>query len=128
MTKTDDNVNAVRLMKEFDKRVTYQQIRTSLDISMSQVHKILHKYFAVRKLCSRCIPCNLTEAQKLNCVNWCREIMQRFGGGDSNADVGIGYSLTHAEEWGGCRLTSGAGPRFRAERRLTAVLVLGDFV
>ncbi|GBP84736.1 hypothetical protein EVAR_64631_1 [Eumeta japonica] len=77
---TEYNISDVRFMIETDKRVTYQQIRTILGIGMSQMHKILHEYLAVRKLCIRWIPHNLTEAQKLCHINWYREIMQRFAG------------------------------------------------
>ncbi|GBP95880.1 hypothetical protein EVAR_67703_1 [Eumeta japonica] len=52
---------------------------------MSQVHKMLHEYLAVRMLCTRWTPHNLTDAQKLRHINWCRGMMQRFAGGDSNA-------------------------------------------
>ncbi|GBP63119.1 hypothetical protein EVAR_98107_1 [Eumeta japonica] len=37
---TEDDVSAVRFMIETDKRVTYQQIRTSSGIGISQMHKI----------------------------------------------------------------------------------------
>lgn len=93
---TEDNISVVRRMIETDKRVTYQQIRTSLGIGMSQVHKILHEHLAVRKLCARWIPHNLTEAQKLRRVDWCREMIQKFNGGDSNAVFDI---LTGDESW-----------------------------
>ncbi|KAJ0171150.1 hypothetical protein K1T71_013349 [Dendrolimus kikuchii] len=83
-------------MLETDPRVTYQQIRTSLGIGMTQVHKILHKHLAVRKLCARWIPHYLTEAQKLRRVDWCREMIQRFNGGDSKAVFDI---LTGDESW-----------------------------
>ncbi|GBP29575.1 hypothetical protein EVAR_79124_1 [Eumeta japonica] len=53
MARTDDNIGAVRLTIKTDKRVGYQLIRTSLGIGMSQMHKILHEYLAVRKLCTR---------------------------------------------------------------------------
>ncbi|GBP12874.1 hypothetical protein EVAR_6183_1 [Eumeta japonica] len=39
----------------------------------------------VKKFCTRWIAHNLTDAQKLCRINWCREMMQRFAGGDSNA-------------------------------------------
>ncbi|GBP18631.1 Putative uncharacterized protein FLJ37770 [Eumeta japonica] len=50
---TEDTIGAVQLMIETDKRVTYQQIQTTLGIGMSQVHKILHEDLAVKKLCTR---------------------------------------------------------------------------
>ncbi|GBP76864.1 hypothetical protein EVAR_87251_1 [Eumeta japonica] len=74
---TEDNISVVRPMIEIDKRVTYQQIWTSLGIDMNQVHKILHKYLTARKLCTRWIPHNLIEAQKLGHVNWWREMKQK---------------------------------------------------
>ncbi|GBP27602.1 Putative uncharacterized protein FLJ37770 [Eumeta japonica] len=61
---TEDNISAVRLMIETFKRVIWRQIRISLDIGISRVHKILHDHLAVRKLCIRWISHNLTEAQK----------------------------------------------------------------
>lgn len=93
---TEDNISVVRGMIETDKRVTYQQIRASLGIGMSQVHKILHEHLAVRKLCARWIPHNLTEAQKLRRVDWCREMRERFNGGDSNSVFDI---VTGDESW-----------------------------
>ncbi|GBP42961.1 hypothetical protein EVAR_96458_1 [Eumeta japonica] len=50
---TEDIISAMRLMIETGKRVAYQQIRTSLDIGMSQVYEILHEHLAVRKPCTR---------------------------------------------------------------------------
>ncbi|GBP40698.1 hypothetical protein EVAR_36434_1 [Eumeta japonica] len=62
MLTTEDNISAVRRMIETDKRVTYQQSQTNLGIRMSQLHKILHEHLPVRKLCTRWIPHNLSEA------------------------------------------------------------------
>ncbi|GBP76212.1 hypothetical protein EVAR_74694_1 [Eumeta japonica] len=45
---TEDNISAVQLMIETGKKMTNQQIRTSLGIAMNQVHKILHEHLAVR--------------------------------------------------------------------------------
>ncbi|XP_052753346.1 histone-lysine N-methyltransferase SETMAR-like [Galleria mellonella] len=93
---TEDNISVVRHMIETDKRVTYQQIRASLGIGMSQVHKILHEHLAVRKLCARWIPHNLTEAQKLRRVDWCNEMHERFNEGNSNSVFDI---VTGDESW-----------------------------
>ncbi|CAH2108305.1 unnamed protein product [Euphydryas editha] len=54
-TTTEDNISVVRRMIEIDKRVTYQQIRTNLGISRSQVYRILHKHLVVSKVCARWI-------------------------------------------------------------------------
>ncbi|GBP21903.1 hypothetical protein EVAR_7116_1 [Eumeta japonica] len=60
---------------------------------MNQVRKILHEHLTVKKLCTRWIPHNLTEAQKLHGVNWCREMI---AGGDSNTVDNI---VTGDESW-----------------------------
>ncbi|GBP62556.1 hypothetical protein EVAR_21928_1 [Eumeta japonica] len=51
---------------------------------MRKVYKILHEHLALRKFYTPWISHNLTEAQKLHSVNWCREIMQRLTGVVSN--------------------------------------------
>ncbi|GBP15476.1 hypothetical protein EVAR_9260_1 [Eumeta japonica] len=65
----ENNMSAVRLMIETDKKMTFQQIQISLGIGTSQMHKIFHTYVAVRKLCTRWILYSVTEAQKLCRVN-----------------------------------------------------------
>ncbi|GBP82129.1 hypothetical protein EVAR_62182_1 [Eumeta japonica] len=85
MATTEDNISTVRLIIEIDKGMTHQQNWTSLGIGVNQVHKVFHEYLAVRKLCTRWIPNNLTDAQKLRRINYCREMMQRFAGGDLSA-------------------------------------------
>ncbi|GBP06622.1 hypothetical protein EVAR_72570_1 [Eumeta japonica] len=58
------NVNAVRRMIETDRNMTYNESRASLGLDVSQIQSILHKYLGMKKLCSRKIPHNLSEAQK----------------------------------------------------------------
>ncbi|GBP32700.1 Metal transporter CNNM2 [Eumeta japonica] len=62
----DKNIDDVRRMIKTDRHVTYYKIRVSLGIGMSQIQSILHKHSAKKKLCSRWIPHNFTEAQKKN--------------------------------------------------------------
>ncbi|KAG5310828.1 SETMR methyltransferase, partial [Acromyrmex insinuator] len=57
------NVDAVREMIERDRHMTYREIQVSLGIDMKAIHTILHDHLNVRKLCSRWIPHDLTEAQ-----------------------------------------------------------------
>ncbi|GBP59095.1 hypothetical protein EVAR_48071_1 [Eumeta japonica] len=49
MATTEDNISAVWLMIETNKRVIYRQIRTSSGIGMSQVHQTLHEHLACRR-------------------------------------------------------------------------------
>lgn len=93
---TEENINAVRLMIEAEKRTTYQQIRASLGIGMSQVQTILHDHLKVRKLCARWIPHDLTEEQKLCRVKWCRQMLKKFNSGLSN---GVFDIVTGDETW-----------------------------
>ncbi|GBP03823.1 hypothetical protein EVAR_2521_1 [Eumeta japonica] len=79
-------MSTVRLMIKTDKGVTYQQIRTSSGIGMSQVHKILHEHLALRELCTGNL---IIRRSKTPCLNWCCEIMQRFSGGELNAMYAI---------------------------------------
>ncbi|GBO99486.1 Mariner Mos1 transposase [Eumeta japonica] len=95
----EDNINDVQRIIETDERVTYQQIRTSLCIGTNKLYNILHEYLTVRKLCARWIPYNLNEVQKLRLVNWCREIIQLFAGGDSDPVYDM---ITSDEIWVYC--------------------------
>ncbi|GBP67219.1 hypothetical protein EVAR_47780_1 [Eumeta japonica] len=80
-------------MIETDRRVIYHEIRTSLGISMSQPQSILHKYWGMKKLCSRWIPHNFTEVQKTDRVTWWNAMLTRFKEGASNLvqDIVTGY-------------------------------------
>ncbi|GBP71570.1 hypothetical protein EVAR_42035_1 [Eumeta japonica] len=67
---------------------------TSIMFSVSNVLGL-----GVRKLCTRWIPHNLTEARKLRHVNWCFETMQIFASGNSNSLYGI---VTGDDTWFYC--------------------------
>lgn len=47
---TDENIAAVRAMLEEDRRISYEFIRATLSIGMSQIQNILHQQLDVRKL------------------------------------------------------------------------------
>ncbi|GBP19307.1 hypothetical protein EVAR_79907_1 [Eumeta japonica] len=74
---------------------------------MSQVHEILYEqtFSGQEALNLVNIPHNLIEAQKLCPVNWCRNIMQRFAGGDANAlyDIDTEYDAAANDR---CKVTS----------------------
>src|ERR1700704_6938374 len=58
------NIDAVRELIMEDRHVTYLEIEASLGISATSIHSILHEHLAVKKICSRWIPHNLTISQK----------------------------------------------------------------
>ena len=63
---------------ERDRHITYREIQASLGIDMKAIHTILHDHLSVRKLCSRWIPHNLTEAQKQTRVKWSKEMLKKW--------------------------------------------------
>ena len=53
-----------------DRHVTYREIETTLDISGTRIHLILHEHLTVKKICCLCwIPHNLSIAQRKACVD-----------------------------------------------------------
>ena len=59
-----ENIDAERELIMQDRHVTYREIKASLGISSTSLHSILHEHLAVKKICSRRIPHNLTNVQK----------------------------------------------------------------
>lgn len=90
------NIDAVRTMIKEDRHVTYREIEASLGMSKTAIHSILHEHLAVRKICSRWIPHNLTEAQKNARVNWCKEMLKKFDLGRAKSVYNI---VTGDETW-----------------------------
>lgn len=91
-----ENIDAVCELIMQDRHVTYREIEASLGISMTSIHKILHEHLAVKKICSRWIPHNLTIDQKNTRVNWCKEMILKYNRGASNAVYNI---YTGDESW-----------------------------
>lgn len=91
-----ENIDAVRELIMEDRHVTYHEIEATLGISSTSVYKILHEHLAVKKICSRWIPHNLTEAQKKARVNWCKEMLKKYNRGASKDVYKI---VTGDESW-----------------------------
>ena len=70
-------IDAVHKMIEEDWCVTYCEIEAPLDISQTAIYSVLHEHLAVKKICYRWIPKNLTD-QKEACVNWCKKMLKKF--------------------------------------------------
>lgn len=69
-----ENIDAVKNLIMLDRHVTYREIEATLGISMTSINKILHEHLAVKKMCSRWIPHNLTITQKKARIDWCKEM------------------------------------------------------
>ena len=52
-------------------------------ISYTSMHSVLHEHLAVKKICSRWIPHNLTIAQTKVRVHWCKEMLEKYDRGAS---------------------------------------------
>ena len=59
-----ETIDAVRQLILQDRHATYQKIETTLGISGSSIHSILHEHLTVKKICLRWIPHNLSIARK----------------------------------------------------------------
>ena len=93
---TEENVDAVEKMVREDLRVTYKDIEATLKVGSGSVAKILHTYLRVSKMSSRWVPHSLTDGQKGTRVEWCREMLQRFGTGNSRP---VSEIITSDETW-----------------------------
>ena len=77
-----------------NRQVTYREM--SLGISFTSIHSILNEHLAVKKICSRWIPQNLTNAQKKVRVDYCKEMLEKYDGGASKHVYKI---VTGDESW-----------------------------
>ena len=93
---TPEHIDAVRKLIASDRHVTYDEIEASLNISRTRVHSILHDHLKVKKVCSRWIPHNLSQAEKDVRVKWCQENLKKFNSGASKHVYDI---VTCDETW-----------------------------
>ena len=59
-----ETIDAVRQLILQDRHVTYREIETTLGISGTSIHSILHEHLTVKKICSLWSPHNLSIAHK----------------------------------------------------------------
>ena len=83
-------------MVEEDARVTVAQLAHDLGISSGSVVAILHEKLRYSKVCARWVPHLLTEDQKKVCVDWCRQMLNHFNGGESK---GVWEIVSGDETW-----------------------------
>ena len=79
-----ENIDAVRELIMQDRQVVYREIEASLGIPSTSIHSILHEHLAIKKICSRWIPHNLTIAEKKIRIDWCKEMLEKYEGGALN--------------------------------------------
>ena len=72
-----ETIDAVRPLILQDRHVTYREIETTLGISGTSIHSILHEHLTVKKLFSRWIPHNLLISHKKARFDWSKEMLQK---------------------------------------------------
>ena len=64
-SKTDNNVEKVRVLVQSDRRLTVPMIASELNLDHTMVHQISTQESAMRKFCVKIVPKNLTIEQKV---------------------------------------------------------------
>jgi histone-lysine N-methyltransferase SETMAR len=89
-----ETIDTVRQLILQDRHVTYREVETTLGISGTSVHSILHKQLTVKKICSRWIPHNLSITQKEARVRWSKEMLKKYDASKHVNDI-----VTVDESW-----------------------------
>lgn len=75
---TSENIDLIRQIVDEDPRVTIDIMEALSELSRSTIQRILHDSLKLRKVTSRWIPHDLTDANKQERVNACRENLAMF--------------------------------------------------
>ena len=74
-----ETIDAVRQLVLKDYHVTYCEIETTLAISRTSIHSLLHEHFTVKKICSHWIPHNLWINRSKKSINQCDKSASTIG-------------------------------------------------
>jgi len=77
-SKTDNNVDIVGALVWSDRRLTVRMIASELNLNHTMVHQILTDELAMKKLCAKFVPKNLTIEQKDNQKDVCLNLLERI--------------------------------------------------
>jgi [histone H3]-lysine36 N-dimethyltransferase SETMAR len=75
---TEENIDLVRDIIEEDPHATYDDIAKESELSHWSINVIIHEHLKLEKISSRWVPHDLTDQQKRNRVNFCRENLAKF--------------------------------------------------
>jgi len=76
-SKMDNNVK-VRALVWSDRQLTVRMIASEFNLNHTMVHQILTQELAMRKLCAKIVPKNLTIKQKDNQKDMCLHLLERI--------------------------------------------------
>jgi histone-lysine N-methyltransferase SETMAR len=72
--RNEENIEKVRQAINEDRRKTIEQVSEETNVSWSSCQRILTDDLRMRRLSAKFVPRLLTEEQKDNCVNVCRDL------------------------------------------------------
>ena len=75
---TEKNVATVKTLIEEDARYTVQEVEEVSGIHLSSVLKILREQLGLRKICTRWVPCLLTDEQKQSRVRLASQVIEKY--------------------------------------------------
>ena len=75
---TDTNIEKVRQLVRSDRHLTIRVIANEVGMDKETVHTILVDTLGMRKVCAKMVPKLLTEDQKAQRLNACRDILQQM--------------------------------------------------
>ena len=76
-----ENIETVRSLIEVNPNTSYAQIEAATSYSHATINRIIHDHLHLRKLSSRWVPYDLTDAQKALRVLFCQENLAKFNEG-----------------------------------------------
>jgi len=77
-SKTENNVEIVRALVRSDRRLTVRMIASELNLNHTTVNQILKEQLAMKKLCAKFVPKNLTIEQKENRTDVYLHVLERI--------------------------------------------------
>ena len=80
-----ENVTHVKELIREDAQITCKDLQNILGIGMSALNEILNHQLGVHKRCARWVPHQLTEEQKVDRMQWCLTMLEKYNNGRTNS-------------------------------------------
>lgn len=75
-SRTDEHLTRVRELLNTDRRMSVRMMSELLNLSKTIIHENVLKDLVMRKICAKFVPKVLTDAQKVNRIEVCKELKQ----------------------------------------------------
>ena len=93
---TDKNIAKVNELIRGDRRLTVNDIMTSISIGSNAVNEIIHNHLKCSKVCARCVPRQLTPDNKETRFTVCADLFERY---DNEGNEFLRRIITGDETW-----------------------------